>query len=77
MKAQLILIINTVLTNNDLKNLEELDSNLDLQNDLNMDSIVLAELTVRIEDQFDVDVFEDGMIHTIGDLLEKIEKNNN
>lgn len=74
MEEQLKAIINTVLTNNDLKIIVGLDSKLDLQNDLNMDSIILAELTVRIEDKFDVDVFEDGMVHTIGDLLDKVSK---
>lgn len=30
----------------------------DLRNDLNYDSILLARLTVEIEDEFDIDIFE-------------------
>jgi len=74
MNSQLLKIINTVLENNDLKTIDQLDSKAVLQSDLEMDSIVLAELTVRIEDQFDIDIFENGMIHTIGDIMNLLEK---
>lgn len=69
MEAALFQIINTVLSNNDLKTIDKVDPNLSLQGDLEMDSIILAELTVRIEDEFDVDIFENGMVHTIQDIL--------
>lgn len=39
-----------------------------------MDSLDLAELTVRIEDAFGIDVFEDGIIDTIGEIMDKINK---
>lgn len=65
----LLKIFNTVLENNDLKPISSLDGKLDLQNDLEMDSIILAELTVRIEDEFEVDVFENGMMHKVEDIL--------
>jgi len=39
-----------------------------------MDSLDLAELTVRIEDEFGVDIFEDGMIDTVQEILDKINK---
>ena len=45
-----------------------------LRNDLGFDSIELAELTVRIESEFDIDIFEDGIVSTIGEILEKISK---
>jgi len=57
------------------------DSNLDkskitpesnLRTDLEFDSLQLAQLTVEIEDEFDVDVFEDGIVETIGDILKKL-----
>jgi acyl carrier protein len=44
-----------------------------LRDDLGLDSLQLAQLTVEIEDQYDVDVFEDGMVETIGDILKKIQ----
>lgn len=67
-------IVNTVLANNDLPLIETLDRGFDLRNDLLLDSINLAELTVRIEDEFGIDVFEDGLIFTIGELMDKINK---
>ena len=73
MEAKLLEIINTVLRNNDLKTIDKINPILSLQTDLEMDSIILAELTVRIEDEFDVDVFENGMVHTIKDILDIIE----
>jgi len=57
------------------------DSNLDkskitpesnLRTDLEFDSLQLAQLTVEIEDEFDVDVFEDSIVETIGDILKKL-----
>jgi len=71
---KILQIVNTVLSNNDLPLIETLDEGHDLRNDLLMDSINLAELTVRIEDEFGIDVFEDGMISTIGELMAKINK---
>lgn len=69
----LLEIINRVLTNNDLSPISFLDPQLRFREDLDMDSIMLAELTVRIEDEYDIDVFEDGMVFTIADIVEKID----
>ena len=65
MKNQLLNIINTVLENNDLPTIERLDPEVSLQNDLGMDSIVLAKLSVRIEVEFVVDIFENLLVNTI------------
>ena len=46
----------------------------DLRNDLDLTSFDLAELTVRIEDEFDIDIFEDGLVNTVGEVLAKLEK---
>lgn len=45
--------------------------------DLGMDSFNLAELTVHIEDEFDVDIFEDGLINTVGEIFAKLNTQNN
>jgi acyl carrier protein len=66
-------IINRVLVNNDLYPIDALDPTLRFREDLELDSIMLAELTVRIEDEYNIDVFEDGMVYTIGDILVKIK----
>lgn len=44
-----------------------------LREDLGLDSLQLAQLTVGVEDEFDVDIFEDGVISTVGEILTKIE----
>ena len=34
----------------------------------------LAELTVKLEDEYDIDIFEDGLVNTVGEVLEKLSK---
>ena len=41
--------------------------------DLGLTSFDLATLTVEIEDHFDVDIFEDGIVSTIGEIIEVLE----
>lgn len=43
-----------------------------LRNDLGFDSLDLAELTVRIQKDFNIDVFEDGVVNTVSEILEKL-----
>ncbi|HMS69593.1 MAG: acyl carrier protein [Saprospiraceae bacterium] len=74
MHTKLLEIINIVLTNNDLPIIEELNPDQTLQNDLGMDSINLAELSVRLEDAYEVDVFEEGMVFSVGELMHKLIK---
>lgn len=54
--------------------LTSLDKDMKLRDDLGLDSFDLALLTAKIEDEFDIDVFEDGLIETIGEILIKLEK---
>lgn len=49
-------------------------ANADLKRDSGFNSLDLAELTARIEAEFDVDIFEDGIVFKISDILEKISK---
>ncbi len=51
-----------------------IDAQTNLRHDLGFDSLDLAELTVRVEDEFGVDIFEDGIVNTVGEILLKIEK---
>ena len=44
-----------------------------LREDLNLTSFDLAELTVKIEDEFDIDIFEDGLVSTVGEIFAKLE----
>ena len=43
-----------------------------LREDIGFDSLDLAELTVRIEEAFEVDVFADGLVSTIGEIEAKL-----
>ncbi|MBN8235732.1 acyl carrier protein [Halobacillus kuroshimensis] len=73
MQDKLIVIVNDMCKDNGLPPLKRLDADQHLRDDLNMDSLILAELTVRVESEFGVDIFEDGLVETMGDVIRKIE----
>lgn len=70
-KDKLLNIINDVLNNNDLDSVNALNPNDNLRDDLKLDSLTLAELTVKIESEFGVDIFEDEIIETVGEVIKK------
>ena len=65
MKNKLLLIINQIRLNNGLNVLDIISETDDLRSDIGFNSFDLAELTVRIEDEFDIDIFEDGIVSTV------------
>lgn len=48
---------------------------LHLRNDIGFDSLDLAELTVRIEAEYEIDIFEKGIISTVGEIFEILDHN--
>lgn len=72
MQEKILKIINTVLDNRTKEKLTSINPDMHLRNDIGFDSFDLAELTVRIEAEYDVDIFEDGMVNTVGEILEKL-----
>ena len=74
MKEKVLEIINQIRASKYLTTVLTLKASDDLRNDLDLTSFDLAELTVRIEDEFDIDIFEDGLVNTIGEVLAKLEK---
>lgn len=70
---KLLEIINYVRENKGLDPLAEIKASDDLRKDLGFASFDLAELTVRIEAEYDVDIFEDGVVVTVGDILKKLK----
>jgi len=74
MEKKLLRVLNTVLENNGLSKIQSLSRELKLRDQLELDSINLAELTVRIEDEFDVDIFEDGIVETVGEIMTILER---
>lgn len=65
-------IINQIKLNNQLEEVKILNEKDNLRSDLGLTSFDLAELTVRIEDEFDIDIFEDGIVNTIEEIYLKL-----
>jgi acyl carrier protein len=65
-------IINTVRSNKGLSSVFELSSNQDLRLDIGFDSLDLAELTVRIEKEYGIDIYKTGYVLTVGDIMKKL-----
>lgn len=74
MKKRIDEIINIVLANRGKNTIPVLHDGFEFRKDLGFDSLDLAELTVRIEAEFGIDIFDDGIVNTIGEILEKIEQ---
>lgn len=66
-------IINDIRKKRGMKPIESLNRDLNLRDDLGFDSFDLAELTVRIEDETGIDIFENGIIRTIGEILDTLK----
>jgi acyl carrier protein len=68
MNTQLLKIINTVLIGKGSQPIDAIRSDTHLRNDLGFDSFDLAELTVRVEEAYGVDIFADGIVNTVGEI---------
>lgn len=66
-------IINRIRKSNGRTELNQIGSSQKLQRDLELDSLDLAEMTVLIESEFGVDVFDDGIASTVQDVLDRIQ----
>ena len=69
---KLLKIFNDVLDNNNLNKIKELNSVYNLRDDLGFDSFSLAELTVKIESEFGIDIFEEELVETVNQVINKI-----
>ena len=67
------LIINEILVDSGRKSLDKIGPELSLMDDIGLDSLDLATLTVRIEDEFGVDIFENGIVTTVKQIIDQIE----
>lgn len=70
MKTQptLLSVVNQVQANKRRPLLEGLRPETRLREDIGFDSLDLAELTVRIEEAFGVDIFAAGVVRTAGEI---------
>jgi len=73
MEVKILEIMNTVLDNRAKEKLTSINPEMHLRNDIGFDSLDLAELTVRIEAEYDIDIFEDGIVNTVGEILKKLK----
>ena len=64
--------INQVLEGDSRSPLLEISGELNLQTDIGLDSLDLAELTVRIEAQTGIDIFKNRIVSTISEIKEEI-----
>ena len=72
MQEKLLEIINEILEDKGKSTLKKIDENTSLRRDAGMDSIDLAVLTARIDEEYDVDIFDVGIIDTVGEVLKKL-----
>jgi acyl carrier protein len=74
MRKKVFEIILQIIEENCLASkVEVITEDCTLTNDLGFDSFNLAQLTVNIESEFGVDIFENGVVYTVGDILKKVE----
>ena len=74
MEQKILTIINNIRAAKNMAPVAELHSEDKLREDLGLTSFDLAELTVNIEDEFDIDIFEDGLVNTVGEIYAKLRK---
>ena len=72
MEQKVFTIINDIRASKDLPVVSKLNPEMKLREDLGLTSFDLAELTVKIEDEFDIDILEDGLVTKIGEIFEKL-----
>ena len=73
MQDRLLDIINTVLQNRGKEQVKKIKPKSSLRNDIGFDSLDLAELTVRVEAEFDIDIFADGLVNSVGEVMDKLK----
>jgi acyl carrier protein len=74
MKKSLKEIINEIQKENGVELSITLNDNDDLINDIGLDSLDLAQLTVIIEDIYGIDVFENKIVRKVYEIKELISE---
>lgn len=72
MQEKLLQIVNSIKKNKFEDEVLELKPEQQLREDLNFDSFDLAELTVKIEEEFGVDIFENGLVNSVHEIYTKL-----
>lgn len=74
MKEKVLEVINLIRVAKNLPLVESVTDNTRLREDLELTSFDMAELTVRIEDEYGIDIFESGLVNTVGEIYAKLQK---
>ena len=73
MKTTIIGFIKDILSDRDI-NFTNIKGDEHLRDTLGLTSFDLAALTVMIEDEYEVDVFENQMVFTLNEIIDVIKK---
>ncbi|QDT12268.1 acyl carrier protein [Planctomycetes bacterium K23_9] len=74
MSDKLLRLFNGIRSDAGAAELDSIDDDAKLRDDLGFDSLELAVLAVKIEAEFGVDVFEQGIVLTVGELRGRINE---
>lgn len=72
MKQALEVLINELRHKKQLKSIENMNGDMDLKDDLSLDSIDLVVLAIRIQEHYKVDIFSHGNIRKIEDIQSRL-----
>ena len=64
--------INEVLSDGGRPQITSLTREMDLRRDIGLDSLELAVLTVKLEEEFNMDVFAAGLVTTAGQVEDRL-----
>ncbi len=74
MLNSILSIINVIRNNKGLDSLQSIQESTNLRTEIGFDSFDLAEFTVRVEEVYSVDIFEDGVLSTVKEVIDTIER---
>lgn len=64
--------LNELRSDKELPKIISFNNDLNLRYDLGLDSFDLALLTSKIEDEYDIDIFKNGLIETYGEIIQQL-----
>ena len=63
-------VIRNIIIENDIEiGVDDINKSTSLTNDLGLDSFNLTQLAVEIESEFGIDIIENGVISSVGDIF--------
>lgn len=65
-------IIRKILKENKINYKKRITQKSHLINDLKLDSFALAQLTVKIEDKFGIDIYKNKIIYRVKDIFDQL-----